>query len=166
MSIAKLASMIFALLLFTTACVPPTAQIPAQPAQTLISTDNQISSSPLAFTSMFEVTEFIAENNKLIALGFFTVTDFEGNTETAPVSLPVVDMNSDAACNTLTVTLGPLDLQVLGLTVNADTVELVTVANPDKGFTGVMLCGIVETFKYADMQLVAAMLNEVLDLFG
>jgi hypothetical protein len=42
----------------------------------------------------------------------------------------------------------------------------VTLANPDKGFTPIMLCGIVETFKSADVNLVAQLLNELLALFG
>jgi hypothetical protein len=42
----------------------------------------------------------------------------------------------------------------------------VTVSNPDKGFSDVLLCGIVDAFNGADMNLVATLLNEVLALFG
>jgi hypothetical protein len=168
-SVMKFVIVSLAVLLLGTACVPPShmaAQGARQNAPGISAADTQISSSPLSFNSTLEVTEFAAENQQLIAIGFFTVIDFEGNSETVPVTLPVIDMVADAPCSTLTVTLGPVDLQVLGLSINADTVQLVTVANPDKGFNGLMLCGIVEAFKNADMNLVAAMLNEVLDLFG
>jgi hypothetical protein len=154
-----------ALLLLLAACTPP-AHAAAQRAARLQANHKQVLSSPLSFTSTLEVTEFIAENNQLIALGLFAVTDFEGNTDTVPVTLPVNDMVANPECSVLTVTLGPLDMQVLGMSVNAQTVEFVTVANPEKGFSEVMLCGIVEAFKGADMKLVAALLNEALALFG
>jgi hypothetical protein len=156
--------MLLVIFLLGTACTPA-AQFAAQRAPELSTNENQILSSPLSFTSTLEVTEFAVENEKLVSIGLFTVTDFEGNTETTPVTLPVEGMNADASCSVLTVTLGPLDLQVLGMLVNAETVQFVTVANPDKGFSGVLLCGIVDAFNNADMNLVAMMLNEVLALF-
>jgi hypothetical protein len=156
---------LFAILALATACTP-SAGIAAQYSAPTPGNDNQTFSSPLAFESTLEVTEFIVQDEKLVAAGEFTVVDFEGNVETQMVMLPVNDMIADPACTVLTVSLGPLNLDVLGMTINAQTLQFVTLANPDKGFTPVMLCGIVETFKSADVNLVAQLLNELLALFG
>jgi hypothetical protein len=161
----KFSSLLLAVLLLGSACTPA-AKVGTQRATEPSTNDNQVFSNPLAFSSTLEVTEFIVENAKLVAVGFFTVTDFEGNMETVPASVPVNGMTANSACSVLTVTLGPLDLEVLGMLLNADTLQFVTVTNPEKGFSEVLLCGIVDAFNNADLDLVAMMLNEVLALFG
>jgi hypothetical protein len=161
----KFSSILLAVLLLGTACTPA-AQVAGQRATRQLTSDSQIFSSPLAFESTFEINEFIVENEKLAAEGDFTVVDFEGNNETIPVTLPVNGMNANQACTTLTVSMGPLDLQVLGLSLNAQTLQIVTTSNPEKGFTNEMLCGLVASFNNADMNLVAKLLNSVLALFG
>jgi hypothetical protein len=165
MSIAKVARLLLAVLLLGTACTPA-SHVTTQRASEFSTNDNRLFSNPLAFSSTLEVTEFIVENELLVAIGLFTVTDFEGNMETVPAKLPVNSMSANAACSVLTVTLGPLNLQVLGMTLNVETLQLVTVANPEKGFNEVLLCGVVDAFNNADLDLVAMMLNEVLALFG
>ncbi len=165
MSAVKFASVLLALLLLGSACTPA-AQVASQRATEPPTNDIRISSNPLSFTSTLEITDFIVENEKLIAEGTFTVTDFDGNEDSVPVQLPVNDMSANESCTQITVTLGPLDLEVLGMSLNAQTLKLSTTSNPNQGFTGIMLCGIVESFKNADMNVVAKMLNEVLALFG
>jgi hypothetical protein len=47
-----------------------------------------------------------------------------------------------AICNVLDLTLGPLDLNLLGLMVHLDTVHLVITADSEGGILGSLLCSL------------------------
>ena len=47
-----------------------------------------------------------------------------------------------AICNVLDLTLGPLDLNLLGLMVHLDTVHLVITADSNGGILGSLLCSL------------------------
>jgi len=88
-----------------------------------------------------------------------TVTDLA-------VTLPVLDTN--ATCDILELTLGPLDLDLLGLQVHLDEVHLVIEAQPGPGnLLGNLLCaiaGLLDT--NAGLNTIARLLNQLLGLLG
>jgi hypothetical protein len=57
------------------------------------------------------------------------------------VALPVTDVQQ-ATCQVLNLTLGPLDLSLLGLNVHLDQVHLVITATPGGGILGDLLCSL------------------------
>ncbi|OBK78733.1 hypothetical protein [Mycobacterium sp. 1274761.0] len=57
------------------------------------------------------------------------------------VALPVTDVQQ-ATCQVLNLTLGPLDLTLLGLNVHLDQVHLVITATPGGGILGDLLCSL------------------------
>ncbi|HXF62741.1 MAG TPA: hypothetical protein VNK95_14050 [Caldilineaceae bacterium] len=161
--------MLLVVLLLGTGCVPAAGGAAPQPANRVVAVEtvrpDELRADALMFSGGLEITDFMVQDGQLIANGLFTVTDFEGNNQTLPVSLPVKGMTADETCQVLTLALGPLNLDVLGILINADEVQLQVVANPEKGFFGELLCGIADAYNTANLELVAAMLNEVIQMF-
>jgi hypothetical protein len=96
----------------------------------------------------FEITRFASQNGQIVALGTLTatVTDAAGavvGTVTQSLALPVTDFVFGATCDILHLTLGPLDLDLLGLQVDLDRVVLDIVAQSGPGnLLGNLLCAI------------------------
>jgi len=57
------------------------------------------------------------------------------------IAMPVTDVQQ-ATCQVLNLTLGPLDLSLLGLNVHLDQVHLVITATPGGGILGDLLCSL------------------------
>jgi hypothetical protein len=136
------------------------------------------------FEGTLEITEFIVEDGELIALGVVngvnrnpagqvrkTITD-------QAVELPVLDaevLQTDGVCDVLTLTLGPLDLDLLGLIVHLDQVFLDIDADPTGGLLGQLLSGLLCNLgDLLDDLLggldvlgdIADLLNDILDLLN
>src|SRR6185503_14975646 len=75
-------------------------------------------------------------------------------------------MSSQIACNVLTLTLGPLDLNLLGLRVQLNQVNLRITAIPGGGLLGDLLCGITNLLNPTGLlgNNLAAVLNSILAL--
>lgn len=69
---------------------------------------------------------------------------------------------TSAACNVLNLTLGPLDLNLLGLMVHLDKIVLNITASAAGGLLGQLLCSLSTGLPVAQL---AAILNQILDLF-
>ncbi len=92
----------------------------------------------------FEITRFVARDGGIVALGTFdgTVTNAAGvaTTGTQALALPV---SLAGTCDILHLTLGPLHLDLLGLVVDLDTVNLDIVAQSGPGnLLGNLLCAV------------------------
>jgi hypothetical protein len=106
------------------------------------------------FEGVLEVEEFVIENGELIANGILNgeVQNRGGKVkrtiEDLAVSLPVTDLvgeeTPEGVCQILSLSLGPLDLDVLGLIIHLDEINLDISADPAGGLLGELLCGLAD----------------------
>lgn len=67
-----------------------------------------------------------------------------------------------AACDVLDLTLGPLDLNLLGLEIHLDTVHLVIEANPAGGLLGQLLSALCQPATPNPLATIINLLNQIL----
>jgi hypothetical protein len=144
----------------------------------------------LAFAAEYQITEFVSENEVLYAVGTLNNISGEGlpaqvaALPTQIIKLPVdtgdqvrsadaagrsTDVSATAlACDVLLLNLGPLDLDLLGLTIHLDQVVLEIIAETGAGnLLGNLLCAITGLLDgVAALAAVAELLNQVIDLIG
>lgn len=120
------------------------------------------------FTGTFTAQQFKTAGDTLTALGTVdgTIANLNGTTEnvTQQVTMPV-DI-AQATCEILSLTLGPLDLDLLGLIVQLDTVDLQIDAQQGPGnLLGNLLCAVAGLLDNGlSLNLVADLLNVVVDV--
>lgn len=132
-----------------------------------------------AVTGTFIPTRFVAQGDRLLATGTLhsILTDSAGtqvgatdSTVTMPVQLPGGGVGAQAVCPILDLTLGPLDLDLLGLQVHLNRVVLVITAVSGPGnLLGNLLCAIVGLLDGGlplPLPLIANLLNQVLALLS
>ena len=119
----------------------------AKKAQTINTVvQGTIASTGGAFTGLFTITGFAVQNGVLNAIGTLsgTVLNADGSTVgnvTQMVTIPVAGV--DPSCQILNLTLGPLDLNLLGLMVHLNQVVLNITAQPGAGnLLGNLLCDV------------------------
>jgi hypothetical protein len=119
------------------------------------------------FTGTLDISKVAVRNGQLVALGTVTgtVTDLLGatvQTVNASVALPIT-VNA-ATCNILDLTLGPLDLNLLGLVVHLNQVHLVIDAQSGPGnLLGNLLCAIAGLLDGGGpLGQIANLLNQIL----
>jgi hypothetical protein len=107
-----------------------------------------------AVTGTYKITKFAVEKGELVAKGTFTgnIVDGDGSdTIKKAVTIPVSqgaspageDVQAQATCNLLNLSLGPLDLNLLGLVVHLDEVNLIIDAVSGPGaLLGNLLCAV------------------------
>ena len=104
------------------------------------------------------LTRFVVQNGQLMA-----VLDVAEQT----VSVPVTGLDASAACQILDLTLGPIHLDLLGLVVDLDVVNLDIVAEPGAGnLLGNLLCAVAGLFDGVIFNQVAQILNRILGLLN
>jgi hypothetical protein len=123
------------------------------------------------FAGTFDISRFAVQDGGLVAVGTLTgtLTDSAGTvlgTVTRQITLPV-DI-AQATCQILDLTLGPLDLDLLGLVVHLDQVHLNITAESGPGnLLGNLLCGIAGLLdSNAPLNTITRLLNQLLGLFG
>lgn len=79
------------------------------------------------------------------------------------VQMPIAAING--TCNVLDLTLGPLDLNLLGLEVRLDQVHLVINANPSGGLLGQLLCSLAGGLN-GPLDTIIGLLNQILGALG
>jgi hypothetical protein len=131
----------------------------------------------------FTPNGFAEQDGGIVATGVLhsVLTNADGSpagTADTPVTLPVqlpggsnpsTDATTLAACNVLHLVLGPLDLNLLGLTVHLNTVVLDITAVPGPGnLLGNLLCALAGLLDGASLPLgqITALLNQILALLG
>jgi hypothetical protein len=117
----------------------------------------------------FEITRFASQNGQIVALGTLTATLTDtvtgiGQSVTQSLALPVTDFVFGATCDILHLTLGPLDLDLLGLRVHLDEVVLDIVAQSGPGnLLGNLLCAVAGLLDGpGPLAGIVALLNQIL----
>jgi hypothetical protein len=123
------------------------------------------------FVGSFDISRFAVQNGGLVAVGTLTgtLTDSVGTvlgTVSRQIALPVTI--AQATCQILDLELGPLDLDLLGLMVHLDRVNLEITAQSGPGnLLGNLLCGLAGLLDdNAPLNAVTRLLNQLLGLFG
>lgn len=138
------------------------------------------------FTGTFSITRFAAEGDQLIAHGYLsgTLTSATGvpvgsvmKSVQWPVDLAAsgygtaakrAKVTSTATCEILSLVLGPLHLDLLGLVVDLNQVVLDIDAETGSGnLLGNLLCAVVSLLDGAGALVdIAHLLNQILDVLG
>jgi hypothetical protein len=139
----------------------------------------------IAFTGDFRITEFVAKNDVLYAVGTLanisgtglpaTVSTLAGQEIMLPVDLP--DRTTSAGrssasaartCDVLFLQLGPLDLDLLGLVVHLDQVTLNIDAESGSGnLLGNLLCAVTGLLDgVGSLVAIAQLLNQIIGIIG
>jgi hypothetical protein len=127
------------------------------------------------FTGTYRVKRFVAEGNKVFAEGTLKGTlkgrDIRRTGVRVPVSSPTFGATGLATasqadlCQVLDLTLGPLDLNLLGLIVHLNKVHLDIDADPAGGLLGSLLCSLaggIPPTPAPGVAQVVALLNAIL----
>src|SRR4051794_2561191 len=97
------------------------------------------------FAGTFTPTHFFAQNGQLMVTGTLTgtLTDVLGNAIGTITQTVTTAVTATGTCPILDLTLGPLDLNLLGLLVHLDTVHLNITAQSGPGnLLGNLLCAV------------------------
>ena len=125
------------------------------------------------FVGEFDIDRFVARNGVVYAVG--TLTGDLTNTVTGVVReisqvirIPVTDIvqPDPLVCEVLELTLGPLDLTLLGLRVQLDEVHLLITAIPGGGLLGDLLCSLAGGLGDSPAGAIARLLNQILALLS
>jgi hypothetical protein len=163
---------IFALMCGLVAVVPQVASAAPAPVH---------SSSPLvipvtapggAFTGTFTLTSFALQNGALVANGIISGTDANGVSHFATVTAPVTNgtkaaaaVAAPAACTILHLVLGPIDLNLLGLTVTTNQIVLDISAVPGAGnLLGNLLCSVANLLNGSPTATLVGLLNQIIGI--
>jgi hypothetical protein len=123
-----------------------------------------------AFTGTLDITQIVAQNGQLFAIGTLTgtLTDAVGNVIGTVTNLPVMlPLSVSGTCPVLHLTLGPLDLNLLGLTVHLDQVVLDISAQAGPGnLLGNLVCVVAHLLDNpaATLNAIVTLLNNLLGL--
>ena len=164
------------------AVLPFAAATPASAQQTPAGISIPIESTTPqgVFNGVLRITSFGVQNNALVASGMVTgsVTGPTGvqaiaqsvtlpvNTSGTAQSAIVSKAAASTSCGILHLTLGPLDLDLLGLTVHLDRVVLDISAVPGAGnLLGNLLCSVTNLLNTSgSLTQIANLLNQILGL--
>ena len=123
------------------------------------------------FAGTLNITRFASQNGQLVAVGTLSGTLTNalgvviGTVTNVPVTLPVA---ASGSCTILNLTLGPLDLNLLGLMVHLDTVHLTITAQQGPGnLLGNLLCAVANLLNGGGpLSGIAALLNRILGILA
>ena len=151
----------------TAAAAPPATD--ANLAVPITGTATNALGETVAFAGTFTLNRFTGSGGELAAVGQLTGTLTNSVTGVVqsvnqPVTLPVA--NAAGTCQILDLTLGPLDLDLLGLVVELDQVNLTITAESGPGnLLGNLLCGVAGLLDGgAPSNVIANVLNRILAL--
>jgi hypothetical protein len=125
------------------------------------------------FAGTFTPTKFSVVNGVLDATGLVkgTMTDANGSTlgtvsQTATIPVDRTAAPDAIGCNVLNLTLGPLNLNLLGLVVTLNQVHLTITAVPGAGnLLGNLLCAVANLLNgTGSLSAIAALLSQILAL--
>ena len=125
------------------------------------------------FTGTYRIDRFISRRGEVFSVGTLKRKLQNRRVTRRNVRMPVsgsgvagTAQSSQLVCRILTLTLGPLDLNVLGLRVQLNRVNLRITAIPGGGLLGDLLCGIANLLDPSAIlgRDLAAVLNSLLAL--
>lgn len=127
-------------------------------------------SNGTTFTGQLAINAVKVVNGQLVAVGTLTgqLLDQAGNlisNVAAAVTIPLIG-GGGATCDILHLTLGPLDLTLLGLNVHLNQVVLDITATPGAGnLLGNLLCSVANLLNTGGpLAQIASLLNQILGL--
>jgi hypothetical protein len=122
------------------------------------------------FVGEYTIERFASQGGELVAVGTLTgtATDSLGNITEVATAVTIPITNATGSCEILDLTLGPLDLDLLGLVIQLDQVHLNITAESGPGnLLGNLLCGIAGLLDgNAPANQIARLLNQLLGLLG
>lgn len=115
-------------------------------AFTMGSPTAQAKPRPSSLNIVPTINSISVQNGQLVATGTATAT-VKGQTTTVPFTAPVnialaEDQSAATDCPVLDLTLGPINLDILGLVVETSPICLQIVAHPGEGLLGDLLCSV------------------------
>jgi hypothetical protein len=168
--IAALLALVTALV--TALTISPAATSAPPPRATVAPIDvTGVTDAGATFAGELTNIEFVNQNGSLAVTGLLsgTLTSATGvvlgTVEDLAVTLPVTGAQAGPSCEILDLTLGPLDLDLLGLVVHLDTVHLNITAVPGAGnLLGNLLCAVAGLLDGTGGGFLANLLNRLLGL--
>jgi hypothetical protein len=125
------------------------------------------------FRGTYTINRFVSRGGKVLAVGTLKGRLKHRHVTRRGVRIPVSGfaeqsgaMSSQLVCRVLTLTLGPLDLNLLGLRIQLNQVNLRITAIPGGGLLGDLLCGLSNLLNPTGLagNNLAAVLNSLLAL--
>jgi len=153
--------------------VAPAASAAPQPKATAPSTLNMTGTLATGGSFVGQLTnlQFVNQNGQLAVTGLLTGTltnavgGLIGTVTNVPVTIPIGGAQAGGSCQILDLTLGPLDLDLLGLVVHLDTVHLNITAQQGPGnLLGNLLCAVAGLLDNTGGGGLANLLNNLLGL--
>jgi hypothetical protein len=130
---------------------------------------NPLTNTVETVTGNFNLQRFALQNGNLVAIGTFTGTFLDGGilrTVVAAVTAAVTQGSQPSSCTILDLNIGAINLNLLGLVVATDPINLLITAQPGPGnLLGNLLCAVANLLNNPSQQLVA-LLNNVLRILG
>ena len=167
---ARLRLLLASAMLGTLLLVPATAASAAPTTSSLSIPVSGTVAGVSSFVGSFDVTRFAIQNGQLVAVGNLTgtLTDLvTGATQTVSQTLTTA-IGASGTCDVLHLTLGPLDLNLLGLMVHLDRVVLDITAQQGPGnLLGNLLCAVAGLLDGGGaLTGLAGLLNNILRILG
>jgi hypothetical protein len=125
------------------------------------------------FRGTYTINRFVSRHGKVFAVGTLKGRLKHRHVTRRGVRIPVTSFaeqsgaqSAQVACRVLTLTLGPLDLNLLGLRIQLNQVNLRITAIPGGGLLGDLLCGLTYLLNPTGIlgNNLAAVLNSLLAL--
>jgi hypothetical protein len=151
----KLGAFVLATLILFMTAMPSLAQAPTTTGAGLTVPVQGTARGAGRVTGTFTIQRFVDNGGQLGAFGTLVLTTAQGQTAVTQAVMPVTATHRPSAaapaagaaiqavCEVLDLTLGPLDLNLLGLVIHLDTVHLDIDANPAGGLLGQLLSGLL-----------------------
>jgi len=156
----SLATMLAVSLAAVAAVAAPTSSA----AQPPVTATTQLTSATGVVNGVLSNLQVVNQAGQLLLKGTFT--DTLGNITN--FSTPILDATAAGSCQILDLTLGPLDLNLLGLVVHLDQVHLNITAQSGPGnLLGNLLCGVAGLLDNgASGNAIANLLNRLLGILN
>jgi hypothetical protein len=158
---------IFALMACLAVVAPQTASAAPPHSHPLV-----IPVNSSGFTGTFTLTSFALQNGALVANGIVAGTDANGVSHFGTVTTKVATTSSTAtaaiaaaapACSILHLVLGPIDLNVLGLSITTNQIVLDISAIPGPGnLLGNLLCDVANLLNNNPTATLVTLLNQII----
>ena len=124
------------------------------------------------FQGVLDITGFVDQGGQLVALGTVsgkvTGKGVGNQTVTQNVTLPAsvagagASVHSQVTCQILDLTLGPIDLNLLGLVLHVNQIHIVLTANSLGGILGSLLCSLAGPLSGLLLGDLVILLNQIL----
>jgi hypothetical protein len=149
------------------ASAAPTPTATAAPAASAVSVPVTGTAVDNTFAGTLAITRFVSRNGQLLAVGTLTGTltnTVTGATQAVTQAVTVPVAAATGSCQVLDLTLGPLNLNLLGLVVTLNQVHLNITAQQGPGnLLGNLLCAVANLLNGGGpLTALAGLLNQIL----